>query len=123
MAERKSPITKEQYIAWVVSIVKADMPKSPQEVEDVASKKFEELTRGFKADVIQSDEGDIDGHIQTCAKVINDNQLKYVRTFLPWHEFPGGSGDDYVSVMTSEEIDHTFAEILADLEFSFGALD
>lgn len=109
---------REEYTGWSDIIINTD---GADEQSRKAQEKYLELTNGLTVRVIVHDWQDLKNHMKEVCRQMEELDTINIHYFHAFHEFPNGFLDDAITVISKEETDEEFAEILADLVVNLGA--
>ena len=108
----------EQYWALFDNALEDD-PEGDQDTNE----KMRDLLKdqGIAAEVLLFDWKATSEMIKETGKFLLDHPRWHMVQFEDWHGFEGGSGDDFVVVLTSSLVDYDIAEKIGDLYYNKGA--
>lgn len=112
-------MTRDEYIRWVKENI------TPIEDPDVEAKKaqekYEELTKGITVTIVEHDWKEGDTHMREVCGTVKRLDATTMYYFPSFFDFPHGSLDAIITVVSKENITKELAEILADLYVNLGA--
>lgn len=111
-------ITLDEYKEKVKPIVEIE---DPEEQSRKAEELYKELTAGMTVGIIEHDWKDYKEHWREVCRQIKELDTTDFWHFDSFHDFPNGSLDAIITVISKEEITEEFAEALADLVVNLGA--
>ncbi len=113
-------ITKEEHVQWCKENIECFGDDSVL-VSTAAQVRYIGLTVGLTVTIVEHDWKETGDHMrQVCDKVKELNATN-MHFFSSGHNFPNGSLDAIVTVISVEEFTEEFAEALADLVVNLGA--
>jgi len=95
--------------------------EDPEEVAAKAGELYQELVAGMTVTLVTHDWRDYNEHMREVCKQVRKLEATCMHYFPPFHDFPNGSLDTIVTVISKEDIDEEFAEALVDLVVNLGA--
>lgn len=111
-------IIRQEYEERVKPVLDAE---DPDEQANKAQELYVELTAGITVTVVAHDWKDHDDHMREVCKQVKELDATCMHYFPAFHDFPDGSLDAIITVISKEEITEEFAEMLADLVVNLGA--
>jgi len=115
-------ITKEKYLERSDKIAEIE---DPDEQAKKAEEFYQELALGMTVTIIAHDWKDYTDHMREVCKKVKEldttNMATNMHHFPSYHDYPHGSLDTIVTVVSKEDITEEEAEMLVDLVVNLGA--
>lgn len=114
-------ITLEEYKKWVDENIETGDVVDPDVEAKKAQDKYLELTAGMTVTIVEHDWKDHADHMREVCKQVKELDAINLHYFPSFYDFPNGSLDAIITVISKEEITEEFAGILVDLTVNLGA--
>ena len=113
-------ITKEEYKEWNEKYVDP-LGEDGEAVSNIADLKYKELTTGMVITIVEHDWKETGDHWREVCKKVIELSATNMHMFQAFHDFPNGSLDAIITVISVDEIPEEFAEVLCDLVVNLSA--
>jgi len=113
-------ITKEEHIQWCKEHIDP-LGEDGEATKDAADVRYKELTIGMTVTIVEHDWKETGDHMREVCEQVKKLSATNMHYFQGFHEFPNGSLDSIVTVVSIEELTEEFAEVLVDLVVNLGA--
>lgn len=95
--------------------------EDPDEQAKKAEEYYKEITVGMTVAIIAHDWKDHTQHMKEVCSKVRELGATNMHYFQAWYDFPHGSLDTIVTVVSKEDITESEAEVLVDLVVNLGA--
>ena len=113
-------ITKDEHVKWCTEHIDP-LVEREEDTDAAAQVRYTELTVGLTVTIVEHDWKESGSHWREVCKKVKELNAANMHFFEPFHDFPNGSLDAIMTVISVEELTEEFAEILCDLVVNLGA--
>ncbi len=113
-------ITKDEHVKWCEEHIDP-INENLEDSAAAAEVRYTELTVGKTVTIVQHDWKDASSHWREVCKKVKELNATNMHFFEAFHEFPNGSLDAIMTVISVDELPEEFAEVLCDLVVNLGA--
>lgn len=113
-------ITKGDHIRWCTEHIDP-LTEKEEDTGAAAQVRYTELTLDMTVAIVQHDWKETGDHMRQVVVKVKELNASNMHYFQAYHDFPNGSLDSVITVVSVEELTEEFAEVLADLVVNLGA--
>lgn len=113
-------ITKDEHIKWCKEHIDP-LGEDGEAASAAAGVRFTELVVGMTVTIVEHDWKETGEHWRSVCRWVKELNAANIHQFHAFHDFPNGSLDAIITVVSVEELTEEFAEVLADLVVNLGA--
>ncbi len=113
-------ITREEHTYWCKEHIDP-LGEDGEAASAAAEVRYTELILGMTVTIVQHDWKEAGDHWRSVCKWVKELNAANMHFFEAFHDFPNGSLDAIITVVSVEELTEEFAEVLVDLVVNLGA--